>query len=201
MRVSIAAALVAALLWSPAVAAPVIVKQPVVVSAPEPDYPPLARAGGEQGEVKLSGIVGTDGAIKDVVVESSSRSALLDESAVEAFSRWTFQPAVDDAGKPVEARVVTTLEFWKDTIQTLGEKTCADFVADFDWRRSAFPESDKPMRLALLTQGMGLFYSGKHQREMDALRKDFPGAWARTYAQCRDHPEKRFLAVLLNLRS
>ncbi len=199
MRITVALVLAAALAGAPAVAA--IVKQPVAVAAPDPAYPQAAKALGEQGEVKLSGYVGTDGTISDIVVESSSRSVTLDELAVATFSRWTFSPAIDDAGKPVEARVVTTLAFWKDSLETLGEKTCADFVVDFDWHREAYPKGEKPMRLALLIQGMGLLYSGKYQREMDALKADFPGAWARTYAQCRDHPEKRFLAVLLKLKS
>jgi len=65
-----------------------------------PRYPSVARRLGEQGEVRLDVHVGADGSVLDVRLRTSSGSAALDRSAIDAVRQWRFTPARSD-GEPV----------------------------------------------------------------------------------------------------
>lgn len=60
---------------------------------PKPSYPPLARRLGEEGRVVLRVQVAATGLPREVSVHSSSGSARLDRTAVDAVRRWQFVPA------------------------------------------------------------------------------------------------------------
>ena len=65
---------------------------PAVVSRVIPAYPDLAREAGVDGVVRLRVLVGLDGRVKDVHVDSGS--PLLQEAAVAAARQWVFTPAL-----------------------------------------------------------------------------------------------------------
>ena len=69
-----------------------------------PVYPPLAKLTRVSGTVHLSGIIATDGTIRDLQVESGP--PLLIQAALEAVRQWVYQPTLL-SGKPVE--VITSL--------------------------------------------------------------------------------------------
>lgn len=71
----------------------------------KPAYPVEAKARGIEGVVKLSILVGTDGAVKDLKVISGD--PLLAQAAADAVRRWTFQP-VTIVGRPIQ--VVTEVD-------------------------------------------------------------------------------------------
>ena len=54
--------------------------------------------------------VGADGAPTEVAIHRSCGHAMLDEAAVEAVRRWTFEPA-RAAGVPVASLVVIPVRF------------------------------------------------------------------------------------------
>ncbi len=60
---------------------------------PWPSYPSSARRRGIEGEVLIRVAVGADGAAGRIEILRSSGSTILDEAAVEALSRWRFEPA------------------------------------------------------------------------------------------------------------
>lgn len=62
----------------------------IVVGLP-PRYPKLARRMGWQGVVELEITVAPDGSVADLFVSSSSGYDVLDEAALEAVRRWTFE--------------------------------------------------------------------------------------------------------------
>lgn len=179
---------------APAVAA---VARPVeVIEAPKAPYPDTLKAQGQQGEVGLRGIVQVDGSLRDISVTSSSRSPELDRIAVESFTKWRFAPAADAAGNTVEAPVRTTIEFWKDDLMNFGGKSCADFVIDYDWHYSVYPDRSERMRLGLFLQGAGLLGGGPTARTLAPLQKDFDSIWKRTYDGCKAQPGKPFSVML-----
>jgi protein TonB len=55
-------------------------------------YPPQARAEGVEGYVVVRYDVGVDGRVSNVRVVSASPAGVFDESAVQAVSRWRFNP-------------------------------------------------------------------------------------------------------------
>jgi protein TonB len=79
-------------------------------SNPKPDYPAEARRMRQEGVVMVSVEVGADGRPSDVSLGRSSGFTLLDQAAVQAVRRWTFEPA-RAAGLPVSSRVEVPVRF------------------------------------------------------------------------------------------
>jgi protein TonB len=67
----------------------------------EPQYPPQARQRKLEGWVQVRFTISTAGSVKDAVAVKSSHS-LFERPAVQAVSRWKYQPQLR-AGKPAEA--------------------------------------------------------------------------------------------------
>jgi len=65
----------------------------------EPGYPPASRRAGEQGTVVLSVLVDAAGHPQQIKVRTSSGHERLDQAAMEAIRRWTFNPAVRGSQK------------------------------------------------------------------------------------------------------
>lgn len=81
------------------------VEQAKLIFNPKPEYPPLAKMARIQGSVRLEAIISKDGTMQDLKVLSGH--PLLVKSAVEAVSRWRYQPTLLN-GEPVE--VVTEID-------------------------------------------------------------------------------------------
>lgn len=82
------------------------VSAPVVISAPDPNYP----LGSEiEGTVVLSIVVGTDGLVHDVRVVRSLAPDF-DANAAAAVKKWKFKPA-QKAGKNVAVEVNVEVSF------------------------------------------------------------------------------------------
>jgi protein TonB len=79
-----------------------------LISRKDPEYPPIAKQSGAQGEVVLTAVVGLDGKVKDVKVESGN--PLLRNAAIAAVKQWVYRPTLLN-GKPIEAETKVTLNF------------------------------------------------------------------------------------------
>jgi protein TonB len=82
---------------------------PVRIFAPQPVFPEEARRSGVQGSVILQTIINTNGSVVDIIVLRGLAGGLT-EAAVEAVSRWRFEPARRD-GTPVAVRYVVRVGF------------------------------------------------------------------------------------------
>jgi len=80
------------------------------IQAPQPVYPAMSRRMGEQGKVVLRILVNEKGLPDQVVVQTSSGSARLDEAGRQAALRALFKPHVED-GRPVAVFVIVPLNF------------------------------------------------------------------------------------------
>ncbi|MCA8952874.1 MAG: energy transducer TonB [Planctomycetes bacterium] len=91
-------------------AAAFVPPRPCTSSNEAPIYPRRARRLGLQGEVLLEVLVGADGRVVLVTVQTSSGHDLLDRAAIRALERWVFEPAMRD-GRAVEARIPIPVAF------------------------------------------------------------------------------------------
>ena len=82
---------------------------PVPLTTVQPRYPEFAREAQIQGKVILRVLVTVDGTVADVY--PVKRVTGLNEAAMDAVKRWTFIPAVDAAGNPVEAWTDVPIDF------------------------------------------------------------------------------------------
>jgi TonB family protein len=85
------------------------VTPPKAIYAPDPGYDEKARKAKYQGTCVLSLVVGSDGQPRDIRVERAIGKGL-DAKAVEAVSKWKFQPATKD-GEPVATLINVEVTF------------------------------------------------------------------------------------------
>jgi protein TonB len=84
------------------------VRMAETVYRPEPLYPPLARQMRVSGTVELVGVIGVDGRLRELRVVSGH--PLLARAALEAVSKWIYQPTLLN-GDPVEVIAPITVTF------------------------------------------------------------------------------------------
>ncbi|MFM5918436.1 MAG: energy transducer TonB [Novosphingobium sp.] len=176
---------------------PVRVKvAPKLLSGGDPVYPAEALAQGHQGTVLVSLLIGTDGAIKDTQLVSSSRSAILDKAVLDSLAGAKFSPAIDAAGNPTEVRAKMPFEFRRwvsdDQSRSLATYKCAEFTLDNSWWRTAWADTPgkKPELYSML---VGLaFVMQTSPKDAGSLKKMLANSekdWASAEKACADHPE------------
>jgi len=79
-------------------------------SNPRPEYPSDALRMRQEGVVMLNVQVSADGRASSVSLKRSSGVPSLDDAALEAVRRWTFEPAMQ-AGFPVASQVEVPVRF------------------------------------------------------------------------------------------
>lgn len=84
---------------------------PRVVSTAAPVYPQALRDAGIGGRVAVRGVIGTDGRVESAEVVRSSGNSTLDNNALNAFYKWRFSPAKNDAGQKVRCYFVQGFPF------------------------------------------------------------------------------------------
>jgi protein TonB len=73
-----------------------------------PQYPPEAGRARIEGTVVLMAVIGADGTVKDVRIESGL--PILAQAAIDAVKQWRYKPYVID-GEPVEVDSRITINF------------------------------------------------------------------------------------------
>jgi len=84
--------------------------QPRASQPINPVYPPDAVRRNQQGSVKLKLKVDEFGAVKDVEVEEGDPPGVFDESALDAFKKGRFEPAMKN-GQPVRALIYIRVRY------------------------------------------------------------------------------------------
>jgi protein TonB len=80
----------------------------MILSQPQPPYPPIARSVGIQGDVVLHAIIDREGGIVELQVVSGH--PLLVRAALDAVRTWRYRPTLLN-GEPVEVETMITVSF------------------------------------------------------------------------------------------
>jgi periplasmic protein TonB len=83
---------------------------PVAIRKTLPEYPPVARMRGIEGQVILEAIVDADGHVEPDITVVQSVPAL-DKAAVAALREWRFRPARDATGAPMRVTLRVPVRF------------------------------------------------------------------------------------------
>lgn len=85
--------------------------KPVMETHTIPPYPPVSKSTNEEGATVVKVLIGTDGAVKDASVATSSGAARLDEAAVDYVkANWRWQAPTKNC-KPVEAQTMVQIKW------------------------------------------------------------------------------------------
>jgi serine/threonine-protein kinase len=84
------------------------VAQGMIIQAPPPIYPPIAKAAGVSGTVELKIIISKTGSVDAVHVVSGN--AMLQQAAIDAVKQWRYKPFLLN-GEPVEVETMVNVFF------------------------------------------------------------------------------------------
>lgn len=84
------------------------IRPPRVVFSPQPDYPTLAKQAKVQGDVLINAIIDEQGNV--VELKAVSGHPLLIHAALQAVSKWKYQPTILN-GTPVAVELIVTVTF------------------------------------------------------------------------------------------
>jgi TonB family protein len=164
----------------------------------EPDYTrssETARAG-EYGEVVIRGIVTEDGRFIEPAVVQSSRSSLVDAAALAFLPETEFEPARDASGKPLSIPITYSIEIPAVRFRgenSLLEYSCAQFVRDHDWWRTAWPDGTRDRVYKTLN---GYIAVADLRGAFGGNAPRFEDDWAAAVESCRARPEARMIEQL-----
>lgn len=77
-------------------------------------YPEQGSVLGYRGYVSFAARLGKDGKVKSTEILQSSGRYFVDEIARKAALQWTFRPALDESGRPMECDKIITFDFMKE---------------------------------------------------------------------------------------
>ena len=183
---------------SPAAVPPVKVRA-VSLRPTDEGYPPELAAKGAQGTTELLLKLGADGSPTDIAVQSSSRSPELDRAAIAVAKGLSFKAR--DPSNPV-AQVLVPIEFMRDSLTTLPNKTCQEFNIDLAWFKATFPELDvRKMPVVNMTVGSYVSYGivGLSQDKTLAYVKRVEQAAKGLADACANDPEAGFVKTFTRL--
>lgn len=81
------------------------------IERPHPKYPESEARGGNEGWVKLSFVIGTDGETKEVNIVDSSGSRNFEKEALRSVKKWRYEPAVADGENIEQCSTSVQLDF------------------------------------------------------------------------------------------
>ena len=84
------------------------VSEGLLVRKVQPQYPPLAKEAHIQGSVVLHAVIGKDGKVQQLQVESGH--PMLARAAIDAVKKWQYKPYMLN-GQPVEIDTTITVNF------------------------------------------------------------------------------------------
>lgn len=84
---------------------------PKVLESIRPQYPPIARARGQEGVVVVQAIIDRQGAVEHDALQVIKSQPPFDDAALAAFRKYKFQPGRDGSGQVVRVRVQQLFRF------------------------------------------------------------------------------------------
>jgi TonB family protein len=177
--------------------------RPVFKSGPDAAFPDAARLAGEFGKVEISGILGVDGRITEAKVSVSSRSSLLDASALAAATGSLFEPARDAQGEALSIPISVPLDFSNARTPGKGGGVlryhCDQFVRDYDWWHAHWPAKahDELYRMIAGFSLLMRIRGNNGSLDPSVLPKNdvFEDRWNAAIAACRKTPGGLFVDV------
>jgi protein TonB len=84
---------------------------PKLIDQVRPQYPPVARAHGQEGVVVVQAIIDRSGKVEPDELRIVESHPPFDDAAVAAFRQWKYQPARDRSGQVVRVRIHQGINF------------------------------------------------------------------------------------------
>lgn len=160
-------------------------------------YPAQLSSAGVQGKVLVVVPLTEEGKSDGAVLGQSSRSAQLDQAAVDFMKSVKFEIKV--AKEKGWKAVVVPVEFYRDSVTTLHTKTCADFNTDLVYEQATFPEKKlQEMRIFEMLTGVLYIGLGAKPDQAAGIAKRAAAARQVTVNACKADPQQLFYKAWQN---
>lgn len=160
-------------------------------------YPVDLAALGVQGTAEVLAKLDPGYKVSDATIAATSRSNQLDDLAVQLVQRAAFKPSSTD-GPRIEA-IIVPVEFLRDSVNTLPQKSCDEFNVDLKYFRATFPEKDPEADMTVINMARGLLVlaasNASAERKLELVRA-IKLALPKAIAECKDNPGAKFMQTL-----
>ena len=131
------------------------------------------------------------------MIVTASRSAMLDEAAIQALQGISLK-STGTPEQPDVKKYLVKVEFARDSVTNLGKKTCADLTGDIAYFRASQPGVElNKMRVYEMTLGMMVIGGNMSDTAyVQRVSRAMPPGFAATAAQCERTPQALYLKVL-----
>ncbi len=155
-------------------------------------YPSDVAATGAQGTTLVRVSLDAAGAVTEAIIDQSSRSPKLDEAAVTLARSLSFKVREDSPSVPA---VHVPVEFLRDSVSTLGGKSCGELNVDAQYHAATFPELPlKDMKVINMT--IGILFMAQASASAEArisYSERLQDAVPRVFEECKPRPAANFL--------
>ncbi|PWF40988.1 TonB family protein [Massilia glaciei] len=155
-------------------------------------YPSALANTGAQGTAVIEGVAHPGGTLSGLKVVKTSRSAALDRNAL-VLVKIIDLDMKKTLAEPMKFTV--SIVFMRDSLETLKEKPCSDFIADYDYFTKTFPELPSK-KMPLIGYASGILLLAKMDAYKALMARE-EAVIASAVARCRAHPENRFMATFV----
>jgi TonB family protein len=162
----------------------------------ERGYTPELAAQGIQGKVVLHLKLKPDGMVETATVQTSSRAEALDQLALTLVQRLRYKTSLTT---PL-TEVLAPIEYRRDSLATLGDKTCAEFLIDARYYAQTFPDQT-PRSMPVINMTAGMLFLGSKGDLSQRMRwlKQVEAAAREIRPACEREPEAGYLKTFTAL--
>ncbi|MFO1228512.1 energy transducer TonB [Roseateles sp.] len=167
------------------------------ISPGERGYTPELAAQGIQGKVVLHLKLKPDGMVEVATVQTSSRAEALDQLALSMVQRLRYRTSLPT---PL-TEVLAPIEYRRDTLASLPEKRCAEFMLDAGYYEKTFPEQ-KLRSMPVVNMTAGMLFLGKGAGDLSQRMKwlkQVEAAAREIRNACEREPEAGYLKTFTDL--
>jgi TonB family protein len=162
----------------------------------ERGYSPELAAQSIQGKVVLHLKLKADGGVETATVHTSSRAEVLDQLALQLVQGLRYKTS---AATPL-TEVLAPIEYRRDSLTTLGDKTCAEFLLDARYYAQTFPDQT-PRSMPVINMTAGMLFLGSKGDLSQRMRwlKQVEAAAREIRPACEREPEAGYLKTFTAL--
>lgn len=173
--------------------------KPKFIAGPNPGLQPDARALGHHGVVIARATIAIDGSLKNIQIEQSSKSPILDAAALAVLPQWRLSPAKDANGNMIEVTATFPFSFEGDGGNSrVVRYRCDAFTRDMTWWRSVSPDKpDKDHKLYTMLVGVRVIANPKGMMEgLKTAASEGAIDWSNAVQRCASKPNELMIDQL-----
>jgi hypothetical protein len=166
------------------------------------DIPQWAKDAGHNGLAIYRATIAPDNMLIGLELKQSSGSAAIDAAVKARAETLWYRAGTDAAGKPVESRILVSMEYarydWKSPGGGIEAYTCGDLVREYEWFAALDPKPELPFLPQQVFEELRMWVriDQREPLERDIIMEEVAARaamWPALIERCRKVPERLML--------